>query len=328
MTTHQVPSAVGQLRDWALLAVDRGWKVFPLRPGTKRNPALHGRKACPGTGICADEHQGWEQRATSDPTKVEGCWSYAAFNVAIATGPSGLLVVDCDRPKPGWTWPEGWNSTGVTSGRDVLEVLAERAGASMPTTWTVATPSGGMHFYFRAPEGVRLRNTTGENGGLGPLIDTRAGGGYVVAPGSITAEGAYELIDDADPVDLPGWLVQALTPKPAAANSAPREIASARMSRYVSAALRNERERLEATGTGPQNRALFTAALALGRLVAGGAVTDATVREMLHHTMSRLPLTRPDEPWTTEQIDATITSAFRIAARNPRTLRVRGGDAA
>lgn len=328
MTTHQMSSAAGQLRDRALLLAERGWKVFPLRPGTKRSPALHGRKDCPGTGICTEQHRGWEQRATSDASKVDVCWSIAAFNVAIATGPSGLLVVDCDQPKPGWDWPEGWNSRGVSCGLDVLTVLAERAGATVPATFTVATPSGGRHFYFRAPAGVELRNTQGESGGIGPLIDTRAGGGYVVAAGSITPDGVYELLDESEPVELPAWLVQALAPKPSPAVSAPREIPAVRASRYVAAAVRNECERLAATGTGAQNHALFTAALALGRLVAGGAVDEATVREALHHSMSRLPLTRPNEPWTPAQIDATVDSGFRCAARNPRTIAVQGGDAA
>ncbi|MEB3368059.1 bifunctional DNA primase/polymerase [Saccharopolyspora mangrovi] len=325
MTTNRASSAAEQLRDGALLLAKRGWKVFPLRPGTKRSPALHGRKDCPGKGVCSGGHRGWEQRATSDASRVWACWSTAAFNIAIATGPSGLLVVDCDQPKTGWVWPGSWNRRGVSCGLDVLAVLAEQAGATVPATYTVATPSGGRHFYFRAPADLALRNTSGV---LGPLIDTRAGGGYVVAPGSVTSEGVYELVDDAEPVDLPGWLVQRLARRPAAAVSVPREIPAMRASRYVAAAVRNECERLAATGTGAQNQALFTAALALGRLVAGGAVDEATVREALHHAMSRLPLTRPNEPWTPAQIDATITSGFRYAATNPRTLRVQGGDAA
>lgn len=321
MTTHHAPSATTQLRAWALCLAELGWHVFPLRPGTKKGHVLHGRKSCPRTGICAAEHQGWEQRATTDPERIERCWSCDPFNIGLAPGPSGLLIVDCDQPKPGWIWPKSWNRGEVACGEDVLTVLCEQAGATMPATYTVATPSGGKHFYFRAPHG--FRNTQSE---LGPLVDTRAGGGYVVAPGSITPDGAYELLDDTEPADLPGWLARAAAPKPAPATSAPREIASTRQSRYVSAALRSECDRLVATGTGPQNKALFTAALALGRLVAGGAVDDATVRSALHTTMSRLPLTRPNEPWTPTQIDATITSAFRLAAQRPRTLS-QGGAA-
>lgn len=326
MTTHHTPSATQQLCAWALCLAESGWCLFPLRPGTKRGHVLHARTSCPGTGICADEHQGWEQRATADFERIDRCWSSAAFNIGIATGPSGLLVIDCDQPKPGWTWPKSWNRWGVSCGEDVLAVLADEAGATMPATYTVTTPSGGKHFYFRAPSG--FRNTQGNAAGLGPLIDTRAGGGYVVAPGSITPEGAYELLDDTSPVDLPGWLVRALTPKPSPATSGRRESGPVHADRYVSAAIRSACDRLAATGTDPQNQALHSAALQLGRLVAGGAADEHIVRAELHAAMSELPQTKPEEPWTPAQIDATITSAFRWAAQHPRSLRRRGGEAA
>ena len=51
----------------ALAAAARGWHGFPLRPGTKQ-PALHGYDRCPRTGDCAQKHQGWEHRATTDGT--------------------------------------------------------------------------------------------------------------------------------------------------------------------------------------------------------------------------------------------------------------------
>jgi hypothetical protein len=82
----------------ALAAAAQGFHVFPLRPGTKR-PALHGEKSCPRTGPCRDGHRGWEQRATTDLGRIRQCWSAAPFNIGIATGPSGLVVVDLDTPK-------------------------------------------------------------------------------------------------------------------------------------------------------------------------------------------------------------------------------------
>lgn len=312
-------STIDQLRSWALCLVDLGFCVFPLLPDTKR-PALHGKSHCPETGACQYEHQGWEQRATIDSTRVQRCWSLTPCNIGIATGPSGLVVLDLDEPKQS-EYPSRGSAAGHCSGIEVLDQLARRFGEPLPETYTVTTPSGGRHLYFRAPSGVPLRNTAGE---LGPLVDTRAGGGYVVAAGSTLPEGAYELYDDAEPADLPGWLVQALSPKPPVKLSAPLhtgpEIAPARRSAYVAAALRAEEQRVAEAGPGRQNHTLNIAAFALGRLVAGGAVDEDTVRTVLHRAMSRLPSTRPNEPWTPEQIDATIRSAFRAAAVNPRTL--------
>ena len=61
----------------------RGWHVFPLRPGQKR-PALQ---------------SDWEGRATTDPDRIRGCWEHDDYNIGIACGPSGLVVVDLDTPK-------------------------------------------------------------------------------------------------------------------------------------------------------------------------------------------------------------------------------------
>ena len=82
----------------ALDAAEHGWHVFPLRPDTKR-PALHGEKTCTGAGPCAGGHRKWEQRATTDPDRIRAAWTRAPFNVGIATGPSGLVVVDLDTPE-------------------------------------------------------------------------------------------------------------------------------------------------------------------------------------------------------------------------------------
>ncbi|MBE9375575.1 bifunctional DNA primase/polymerase [Saccharopolyspora sp. HNM0983] len=199
--------------------------------------------------------------------------------------------------------------------RHALAALARRAAAPLPATYTVATPSGGTHYYFR--NSGALRNTSGQ---LGPLIDTRGVGGYVVAAGSVLPEGGYELIDDTPPADLPGWLAQALAPKPPVANSGPREIAAVHPDSYVAAALAAEVDRVAAAPSGRQNHTLYEAALALGRFVAGGAVDDATVRTALHRAVSRLPLTRPNEPWSPHQIDATINSGFRTATHRPRSV--------
>jgi bifunctional DNA primase/polymerase-like protein len=84
-----------------------------------------------------------------------------------------------------------------------LAILAEEAGQPLPgDTLTVRTPTGGLHLYA-VPAGVVLRSTAGERGnGLGWKFDTRAWGGYVVAPGSTTPDGRYE--PRFRPVSRPG----------------------------------------------------------------------------------------------------------------------------
>src|SRR5687768_14677816 len=176
----------------ALGLATRGWFVFPLRVGDKR----------PVRGFTR-----WEERATRDPQAIYNWWSEAPHNIGVATGPSALVVIDCD-PARGATPPEQW--TGARDGLDVLARLARTRGVSIPATLAVRTPSRGVHLYFKAPDGISLGNTSGK---LGWRIDTRGIGGYVVGPGSVGSAGSYTIIRDRAVAPLPGWITEALAPK-------------------------------------------------------------------------------------------------------------------
>ncbi|GAA2431022.1 bifunctional DNA primase/polymerase [Streptomyces glaucus] len=257
-----------ELLAWAIEAAGRGWRVFPLRPGDKR-PAGHAEKRCPGTGRCADGHKTPEQRATTDINLITAAWTHQPYNVAIATGPSGLLVVDLDVPKP--HEPEG-TPDGVAN----FQALCERAGQTVPDTYRVRTASGGEHLYFLQPPGARLHSTAGR---LAKKIDTRGWGGYVVAAGSTTPHGPYTVIDNRPPAVLPQWLHEALTP-PQRPNYAMANFME-RRSGYAAAALRGEVRNVATAADGTRNATLLRAARALGRLVASGDLTRAEVEEAL-----------------------------------------------
>ncbi|WP_405912479.1 bifunctional DNA primase/polymerase [Streptomyces sp. NBC_00963] len=258
-----------QLLTAALVAAERGWHVFPLRPGDKR-PALHGEAVCPGLGDCAGGHHKWEQRATTDPDRIRRAWSDRPFNIGLATGPSGLVVVDLDMPKPN-------SSTGTPSGVTTFHALCERAGQAVPATYRTRTASGGHHLYFTAPAGARLGNSAGK---LGKLIDTRAWGGYVVAPGSFTPTGPYTVTDHSDPVALPDWLYALLRPRQASRGlmAVP---SSSRASRYAAAALAAETATVEVAPEGERDSTLLSAARALGRFIAWGDLPRSVVEEAL-----------------------------------------------
>ncbi|MFH7337818.1 bifunctional DNA primase/polymerase [Streptomyces sp. KHY 26] len=261
--THDARSA---LLHAALDAAERGWHVFPLLPGTKR-PALHGEASCPGTGPCASGHLKWEQRATTDPARIERCWATGPFNVGIATGPAGLLVVDLDTLKP-------TDEEGTPDGAANFLALCERAGHTVPNTRRVRTPSGGEHLYFTAPSGVRFTNTTGT---LTPKVDTRAWGGQVVAPGSVTPQGRYTVLDERPVANLPEWLQKALT-APQRPTAAPVLPALARdTDRYAAAVLRREVAAVATTAEGGRQAELLRAVRAVGRFVAWGDLDRATV---------------------------------------------------
>lgn len=148
------PSAT-VLRRTALAAAARGWHVFPLIPGDKR-PAI----------------RAWEERATTDPKRIARCWAAGPYNVGVAAGPSGLLVVDLDLPKHADdTPPADAARPGIRDGRDVFRaVCGDHAGTpDAPDTYSVTTGTGGTHLYFTAPDGTELRNSAGK---LGWKVDT------------------------------------------------------------------------------------------------------------------------------------------------------------
>ncbi|WP_285613595.1 bifunctional DNA primase/polymerase, partial [Actinokineospora globicatena] len=164
---------------------------------------------------------------------------------------------------------------GIRDGADVFTVVCAGLGHEVPwDTLTTRTPSGGTHLYFTAPAGVELRNTEGTQGnGLGWKVDTRAHGGYVVAPGSTTPDGVYQLVEDTSVAPLPGFLLDRLTPPPAPPpRTAAPATGSQRLPAYVDAAVRAECDIVAAAQSGNHGRTLFGAAGNLGQLVGSGAL--------------------------------------------------------
>ena len=137
----------------ALLYANLGVFVFPLKPGQK-SPAL----------------TGWQALSTTDPGTIRAWWGNdPAYNIGIDCGKSGLTVIDYDAAngKQGLTIRDNWRQSHV-----------------MPDTWTARTPRGGVHEYFRAPDGKTKT-------GLYPGVDVRAKGGLVAAPPSVFDGNAY-----------------------------------------------------------------------------------------------------------------------------------------
>ncbi|MBR7829254.1 bifunctional DNA primase/polymerase [Actinospica sp. MGRD01-02] len=260
----------------ALMLAERGMHVFPLKPGTKV-PALYGE---------------WEQRATTDPTRIRRCWSGGPYNIGVACGPSGLLVVDCDTPKPETPPPSApFNVPGVNEGADVLVMLAERYAAPFPWgDFHVVTGRGGMHLYFRQPDGPALRNTAGR---LGWLIDTRGAGGYVVGPGSIVDGKPYRAFGEPYAEPLPGWLARLLTaPKqrPVAPTRPPNRPAGGprQPGAYAAKVLREELATILAAKPGTRNDTLNKVAFNLGTHAARGTVPEDLARDTLDFAVGNL----------------------------------------
>jgi putative DNA primase/helicase len=169
-----------------------GWKVFPLKPGTKL-PAI----------------KEWPTLATSDPATVAHWWKHwPDANVALLTGHLGVMVLDVDC-KDG------------ALGFDSLQRLQAEHGP-LPATLTARTASGGLHLYASSSESIR--NSASK---VGPGLDLRGHGGFVVAPPSLIGGRAYTW-ESLEPIAAaPAWLVQlalAAAPVSAAATSEPVEV--------------------------------------------------------------------------------------------------------
>lgn len=118
---------------------------------------------------------GWQDKATKDPATIAQWQAQGARAWGIPTGArAGLFVIDLDVDK----------ATGEPVGEESLKTLPRYAG--LLDKANVHTPSGGRHIYCQHFEGAR--NSTSK---IGPKIDTRGEGGYVVAPGSKVAGGFY-----------------------------------------------------------------------------------------------------------------------------------------
>ena len=162
------------VRREAMAYAARGWRVVPVHPGSKR-PTL----------------TRWTEAASAEPDTV-GRWfaEQPDAGVGIVTGAAtGLWVLDVDDP-------------------DALRDLEQRH-EHLPATLTSVTGSGGYHLFYRWPEGAEVRNDAGRR--LGPGLDVRGEGGFVVAPPSIHPNGvayAWELSEPEEAVDAPAWLVE------------------------------------------------------------------------------------------------------------------------
>ena len=159
---------------YALAYIKKGFSVFPLYPKSKMPITANGFK-----------------NASNNEMQVRKWWKENPnANIGIATGAmSGNLVVidfDIDEDK------------GINGYHSFLDYCRENK-ISFPETISVITGRGGYHWYYRYDSNIVLNCRTGVIEG----VDIRADGGYVVAPGSIHANGnKYEFENDFNDCQL------------------------------------------------------------------------------------------------------------------------------
>jgi Bifunctional DNA primase/polymerase, N-terminal/Primase C terminal 1 (PriCT-1) len=160
----------------ACLLARQGFKVFPCIPRTKE-PA------------CA-----WSTAATKDWPTIKSWWTEnSEYNVGLVTGkPSGFFVLDIDNE----------------DAEAALKALESELGA-LPETVEAITARG-RHLYFKMPAAADISNSKV----LGPGLDIKATGGYVMAPSSVHPSGKVYAwsVDCAKSIAMaPDWLICRIT---------------------------------------------------------------------------------------------------------------------
>jgi len=163
---------VSNLADEALWISREGFPVFPVERHSKK-PLVR--------------WQPYQQRLQTEQ-EVKNWWErWPEANIGMATGSlSRLVVLDCDSP-------------------DALEIFITSFPEARDTAQ--AQTGRGRHFYFAWEPGIRTASAI-----LGPGIDLRGEGGFIILPPSVHSNGKiYEWLNDSDPLPLPPPLKQTLT---------------------------------------------------------------------------------------------------------------------
>ena len=165
------PNSLSVLGQAALAYACKGWPVFPCKQRGKE-PLV----------------RDWPNAATTNPERIRTWWNeHPTANIGHPTGKHVVLDIDGEE------------------GEAALELLEKQHGP-LPNTLTARTGKG-RHLYFDA-NGTRIRNSAGK---LGPHLDVRGEGGYVILSPSIHPSGKkYEWLSRMKPAPLPQWLAKLL----------------------------------------------------------------------------------------------------------------------
>lgn len=169
--------------EWALRYIRLGWPVFPLGVQGKM-PMIPKEKGGRGS-----------LDATLNEAQARGWWEkWPQANIGIATG-HRFFVVDVDTKKGG---DEAW---------DMLRTQY----VALPETIEQITGTGGKHILYALPD-FTVRNSQDK---VGPGIDVRGAGGYIVAEPSIHPEtkrryawDGIEEIENQKIAAAPQWLLR------------------------------------------------------------------------------------------------------------------------
>jgi hypothetical protein len=217
--------------------------------------------------------------------------------------------------------------TGRISGRVVLDIDAksdrangfdslENLGILLPATPMVHTPSGGLHAYFDAGD-RELRNSAGL---IGPGLDVRGDGGYIILPSSGSGY-HWNLLwnfKTTAPPPAPEWLWPSRLSLPSATEPI-RPVHG--LDPYGEAAIEAACNAIARAGPGGQERTLNAECFSIGTLAGAGAVPRSIALRALLRAANTIPNHDPAWPWRREEIECKVRRAFEAGLQRPREAR-------
>jgi len=199
-------------------AVDQGYAIVPLHPGTKKPMCtLTSREVRDADELAREDarlagHKHWAtarhacglkhaltERKDVDRVIKRLVKNHGEINIGVELGRSRVIVVDVDTEAENAAFHEAW---------------LQATGEPLPFGMTVRSPGvyadeewkhkNGGHYWFSLPEGIAMPTADGAlkdpTGWVAMWADRQ-----VLVPPSVRTEGPYELIGDIHPA--PKWLI-------------------------------------------------------------------------------------------------------------------------
>lgn len=287
------------LLETALAYAADGIPVLPLHTPAGDGHCSCGRRDCESSGKHPRTLHGLKDATTDTPT-IRKWWKWwPDANIGVRTGtPGGILGLDFD------------SSNAELRLAELLSLKTDELGGLIVAT------GRGVHRWYQVPDGVEIPNSAGR---LGPGIDVRGKGGYLVAPPSPHASGRRYAFTGGTLGLPPDSLLAELTTRsahigaarpPAGAGRLPIPPPDGSTTRYGQGVITRRCQAVREAMEGDRNYALLRAATTCAGYAATGEIN-------LDDARAALTAAAHDAGLDARETARTIESGFKRGLADP-----------